>query len=71
MIENVQVIYLEPPESARFVNMLPTTAAQYVLYSSTSSLLPSSFDQVLKNHVLPVGSDLDSIYQPFGPSSES
>jgi len=71
MIENVQVIYLEPPESARFVNMLPTTAAQYVLYSSTSSLLPSSFDQVLKNHVLPVGGDLGSIYQPFGPSSES
>lgn len=70
MTENIQVVYLEPPESARFLNMVPTTAAQYVLYSSTSSVMPSSFDQVHKNHVLPVGDNLGSIFRPFGPSSE-
>lgn len=70
MIENIQVVYLEPPESARFLNMVPTTAAQYVLYSSTSSVVPGSFDQVHKNHILPVGGDLGSIYRPFGPSAE-
>jgi hypothetical protein len=71
MTDNIEIVYLEPPESACFLNMLPITAAQYVVYSSTSSLLPSSFDQVLKNHVLPVGGDFGSINQPFSPSSES
>lgn len=69
MTENVKVVVLEAPESARFLNVLPTTSARYVLYSSTSSLVPSSYDQVLKNHILPVGGDMGSVFQPFGPSS--
>ena len=71
MTENVKIVHLERPESARFLNMLATTAAQYVLYNSTSSLLPSSYDQVLKNHVLPITDDLGTIYQPFGSATES
>ncbi|MHB1320453.1 MAG: hypothetical protein ACYCY0_02650 [Acidithiobacillus ferrivorans] len=71
MIENVEIVYLEPPESARFLNMLPTTAAQYMLYSSSSSLIPNSFDQVLKNHVLPVGGDSEQLFQQLGWSPET
>lgn len=71
MTERVEVIYLEPPESARFLSVQQTTSAQYVLYSSTSSLLPSSYDQVIKNHVLPVDSNPGSTYLPFGSSSDS
>ncbi|MCM8580412.1 hypothetical protein [Accumulibacter sp.] len=71
MIENVEIVYLEPPESARFLNMLPTTSAQYMLYCSSSSLIPSSFDQVLKNNVLPVGSDSEQFYKPIGVTPET
>lgn len=70
MTENVELVYIEPPESARFVNIAPTTAAQYVLYTSTTSLLPSSYDQVLKNHSLPLGSDPAALSQPLSTASE-
>ena len=63
MNESVQVVYLEPPESARYVVPTPNSA-QYVVYGSSSSLLPSSFDQVLKNHVLVVGGHIEDL-QPF------
>ena len=68
MIESVQVVYLQPPESARFVNVSPSSSAQYVVYSTSTSLLPSSYDQVLKNNVLLMGTPAES-FQPFGPSA--
>jgi hypothetical protein len=68
MIENVEIVYLQPPESARFVNISPSSSAQYVVYSTSTSLLPSSYDQVLKNNVLLMGVPADSL-QPFGPSA--
>lgn len=71
MIDQVEIVAIEPPESARFVNILPATSAQYVLYSSTSALSPASYDQVLKNHVLPVGGNPASVCQPFGVETES
>jgi hypothetical protein len=70
MTEQPKVVHLLPPESARFVNVLPSTSAQYVLYTTVSAVMPDAFDQVLKNHTLPVGADLGTIYQPFGPVSE-
>lgn len=68
MIENVEVVYLQPAESARFVNISPSSSAQYVVYNTSTSLLPSSYDQVLKNNVLLMGVPTESL-QPFGPSA--
>ena len=65
MIERTQVVYLDSPESARFVSVSPTGSAQYLVYGSTSSLLPSSLDQVLKNQVLVLGERIDDLL-PFG-----
>lgn len=68
MIENVEVVYLETADSARFVNISPTSSAQYVVYTTSTSLLPSSYDQVLKNNVLLMGVPTEG-FQPFGPSA--
>jgi hypothetical protein len=68
MIENIEVVYLHPPESALFVNISPSSSAQYVVYSTSTSLLPCSYDQVLKNNVLPMGVPTESV-QPFGPAA--
>lgn len=68
MTENVEIVYLQPPESARFVNVSPSTSAQYLVYTTSTSLLPSSYDQVLKNNVLPSGVPAES-FRPFGPSA--
>jgi len=68
MIEHIQLVYLDSSESARFVNVAQTSSAQYVVYGSTSSLLPSSFDQILKNHVMVLGDRIDDM-QPFGGGS--
>jgi hypothetical protein len=54
MTENFEVVFDEPPESARFVTATPSSAARYVVYSSSTSLLPASYDQVMKNQVVPV-----------------
>jgi hypothetical protein len=72
MTENVEVVYLEPPESARYVNVSPSSSARYVVYTSTTTVLPSSYDQILKNHVLLAGGRIEDL-QPFGaaPSAES
>lgn len=70
MTEQPEVIYLLPPESARFVNVVPSTSAQYVLFTSASAVIPSSLDQILKNHALPVDAHLDTIYHPFGVANE-
>ena len=71
MIEDIEIIYIDPPESARFINMTPTTATQYMLYSSSSSVIPNSYDQVMKNHIVPVGDDNSQTFKPFPDMSES
>lgn len=70
MVEQLEVVYLEPPESARFLTTLQSTSAQYLLYSTTGAVPPGSFDQVLKNNVLPVGNAPSVLYQPYAASSE-
>lgn len=65
MTDNIEIVYLETAESARFVSVSPSSSAQYVVYNSTSSLLPSSFDQVLKNQVMVLGGRIEDL-QPFG-----
>lgn len=70
MIEQPEVVYLQPPESVRFLTMLPSTSAQYLLYSTTSAVPSGSFDQVLKNNVLPLDSAPEVTYQPYAASSE-
>lgn len=55
MNENVQVIYIVPPESARFVNQPDMSTSQYLLFDTmNTSVVPDSYDQILKNHTLPV-----------------
>ena len=72
MTENIELVYLEPPESARYVNVSPSSSARYVVYTSTTTVLPSSYDQVLKNQVLLAGGRIEDM-QPFGagPSGDS
>ena len=70
MIEQPEVVYIQPPESVRFLTTLPSTSAQYLLYSTTGAVPPGSFDQVLKNNVLPVGSAPSVEFQPYAASSE-
>ncbi len=70
MIEQPEVVYLQPPESVRFLTMLPSTSAQYLLYSTTGAVPPGSFDQVLKNHVLPLDCAPEVTYQPYAASSQ-
>lgn len=64
---NIDIIYLEPPETARYVQVAPSSA-QYLVYTSNSSVLPCSFDQVQKNNVLIAGSGASN-FNVFGPSS--
>lgn len=71
MINNIEIIYLEPPESSRFVSMVSTTATQYMLYSSSSSLLPNSLDQIIKNNVLPVYTDSSQVFEPVSGEAQS
>lgn len=68
MTENIEIVRLQPPESARFVNVSPSSSAQYLVYTTSTSLLPCSYDQVLKNNVLLMGIPAESL-QPFGPSA--
>ena len=70
MTENVEVVYLEPPESARYVNVSPSSSARYVVYTSATTLLPSSYDQILKNRVLIAGDRIEDL-QPFGAGSSA
>lgn len=72
MSEHCEVVYLRRPESAQYVNISPSSSAAYVVYTTTTTVLPSSYDQVLKNNVLVQGKHIDDMY-PFGtsPSDES
>lgn len=71
MINNIETIYLESPESSRFVSMVSTTATQYMLYNSSSSLLPNSLDQIIKNNILPVYTDSSQVFEPVTGESQS
>lgn len=72
MTEHLEVVYLRPSESTQFVSVSPSSSATYVVYTTTTTVLPSSYDQVLKNNVLVQGTHIDDMH-PFGssPSAES
>ena len=57
MDENCEIVYLETPETSRYVSGVQSTATQYLLYSTSTSLVPSSLDQIMKNHALIVDGD--------------
>lgn len=70
MTEHVELVYLVPSESTQFVSVCQTTAAQYLVYTTSSSLVPNSFDQVLKDHVVPSGSQITPTSHLFGTAAE-
>lgn len=49
---NIHLVQLERPETSTYIKYPNATSSQYLLYSSSGSLIPDSLDQVMKNSMI-------------------
>lgn len=52
MHKKTDIDILEEPETSKFVVYYQSSTAQYVNYINDGSLIPSSFDQIMKNNII-------------------
>ncbi len=52
MHNDQNIIVLEKPDTSKFVVYGQSTTSQYITYTNSSSLIPSSFDQIMKNNTI-------------------
>ncbi len=51
-MNNVDLVILEPSETANYVVYDQCTSSSYINYKEDLSLIPASFDQIIKNNVV-------------------
>jgi hypothetical protein len=60
MHKETEIVILQSPETSRFIAYEQSNTSQYITYlNDDSSIIPESFDQIIKNNIVIIMRDED------------